>query len=313
MILLKRLRFLLLSLGLIAVAGISFLYATKTHETQVFEADNPPKTSWSYARLSQGLVHYQLEGDRHKPLVVLVHGFSIPAYIWEPTYTYLRRQGFRVLRFDLYGRGFSSRPDIDYNMEDYVTQLDELLDHLGVDQPIQLIGLSMGGAVVAHYTAQYPDKVARLALLAPLVRSPSQAMLYPLLVPGLGNVLAEIAIVPRLRKGLSKAVFDSSSFPDWEQKLEPQTRYQGFSRAILRTARHLFNRDFTDVYAKLAALNKPTLLVWGKEDQTLPYQDHRLLLELFETIQFQSLEQCGHLPHYEHPQKVNAWLNGFLN
>jgi len=44
------------------------------------------------------------------PAVALVHGFSVPYYVWDPTAPELARAGFRVLRYDLYGRGYSDRP-----------------------------------------------------------------------------------------------------------------------------------------------------------------------------------------------------------
>lgn len=301
--------------GLIAIAAfaLAFTYATRSHEMLAFDASNPPTTAWSYAALEKGIVHYQLEGPENQPLVVLVHGFSIPAYVWDPTYQALRKQGHRVLRFDLYGRGFSSRPELAYSIQDYVDQLKELLKHLNIIRPVKLVGLSMGGAIVTHYAVANPDQVERIALLAPLVKSPTRLMQYPLLIPGLGKLLAEIAIVPSIRNGLSKAVYQPEVFPDWQEKFEPQTRYQGYSRAIHRSANNLYNQDSTATYRALAELEIPTMLIWGKDDQTLPYADHASLLRLFDSIEFHALEECGHLPHYEHPAVVNARLHAFLS
>ncbi len=73
-----------------------------------------------FIQLSQGMVHYELGGEPNRPLVVLVHGFSTPSYIWEPTFQALIQAGFQVLRFDLYGRGYSDRPDTDYDLELFV-------------------------------------------------------------------------------------------------------------------------------------------------------------------------------------------------
>jgi len=59
--------------------------------------------------------------------VVLVHGFSVASYCWERTVPALVEAGFRVLTFDLYGRGYSDRPDGPYNLDLFVRQIDELL------------------------------------------------------------------------------------------------------------------------------------------------------------------------------------------
>jgi pimeloyl-ACP methyl ester carboxylesterase len=51
--------------------------------------------------LSNGVVHYELTGSEDAPVVVLVHGFSVPCYVWDPTFEALTEAGFRVLRYDL--------------------------------------------------------------------------------------------------------------------------------------------------------------------------------------------------------------------
>ncbi len=63
-----------------------------------------------FVKLPLGVVHYELAGPENAPTVVLVHGFSVPYYIWDPTFEALTRAGFRVLRYDLYGRGFRTGP-----------------------------------------------------------------------------------------------------------------------------------------------------------------------------------------------------------
>ena len=61
-------------------------------------------------------------------VVVLAAGFSVPYYIWDPTFKALTGAGFRVLRYDYYGRGYSDRPAIPFTDEMYVGQLHQLLD-----------------------------------------------------------------------------------------------------------------------------------------------------------------------------------------
>ena len=81
------------------------------------------------------MVHYELEGPADGQPVVLVHGFSVPYYIWDPTFPALAAAGLRVLRYDLFGRGYSDRPDLPYTMELFVRQLKDLLEALQVNKP----------------------------------------------------------------------------------------------------------------------------------------------------------------------------------
>ncbi|MBE9523548.1 MAG: alpha/beta fold hydrolase, partial [Chloroflexi bacterium] len=71
----------------------------------------------NFIALTDGVVHYQFADAQRGPIVVLVHGFSTPSYIWDPTYHFLEEQGYRVLSYDLYGRGYSDRPDTNYTLE----------------------------------------------------------------------------------------------------------------------------------------------------------------------------------------------------
>lgn len=115
-----------------------------------------------FVRLSQGYVHYGLEGPETGETVVLVHGFSTPMFIWERTVPDLARAGFRVLSYDLYGRGYTDRPDVAYDEDLFAGQLMELLNALDIREPVNLVGLSMGGAIATIFTTRHPEKVTAL-------------------------------------------------------------------------------------------------------------------------------------------------------
>ena len=54
--------------------------------------------SGAFISLSAGVTHYELDGPENGDLVVLVHGFSVPYFIFDPTFEFLTKAGFRVLR-----------------------------------------------------------------------------------------------------------------------------------------------------------------------------------------------------------------------
>ena len=92
----------------------------------------------------------------------MVHGLAGHMLIWDKNYDYLVQQGFRVLRLDLYGRGFSQRVNHPYTSQLFVSQLADLLEHLAIDTPLHLIGLSMGGAIITRFATTYPGRVASM-------------------------------------------------------------------------------------------------------------------------------------------------------
>jgi pimeloyl-ACP methyl ester carboxylesterase len=121
----------------------------------------------SYVQLEEGKVRYDLVGSDTTETIVLVHGFSVPSYVWGPTFNAISDAGFRVLRFDMFGRGLSDRPRVRYDRDFYVHHVGELLDSLRITQPVTLVGLSMGGAVVAAFAAEHPERVNDVVLIDP--------------------------------------------------------------------------------------------------------------------------------------------------
>ena len=82
-------------------------------------------------QLSNGFTYYKLGNKETNAIpVVLVHGFSVPSYIWDPTFELLSDKGYFVISLDLYGRGFSENVDEIYTDELFANQVIELLQKL---------------------------------------------------------------------------------------------------------------------------------------------------------------------------------------
>ena len=116
--------------------------------------------SGSFVELTDGVTHYELGGPEDGAAVVLIHGFMVPYFIYDPTFDFLTNSGFRVLRYDLFGRGWSDRPRLPYNVDFYVRQLRDLLDALWLPTPLSLVGLSLGGIISAAFSVRCPGCVA---------------------------------------------------------------------------------------------------------------------------------------------------------
>ena len=64
--------------------------------------------------LTQGQTYCELDRETDKPLLVCIHGWSTASYVWKGLRPCLRKKGYRVLTYDLYGRGRSARPDAEH-------------------------------------------------------------------------------------------------------------------------------------------------------------------------------------------------------
>lgn len=266
-----------------------------------------------YVRLSEGITHYEMSGPDDAPTVILVHGFSVPSFIWDPTFQALTEAGFRVLRYDLFGRGFSDRPRGRYDLRRFVRQLRELIEALSLPQ-VALIGLSMGGPIVAGFTAEHPKWVRRLVLIdvagARPLRLPWHLRLG--LIPGVGEIALALSGGERLVHGAASDFFDPQWVKTFQERYRIQMRYRGFLRALLSTLRSGMLGNFSHLYRQIGTLTLPTLIVWGRQDTTIPYAHALELQRLIPQARLVTIEECGHIPHYEKPAMVNPILIEFL-
>ena len=290
---------------------MSFLNFT---ETLTLDAASRAALPGEFVQLPDGVTHYELGGPADAPVVVLVHGFSVPSYIWDPTFIGIIQAGLRVLRFDLFGRGFSDRPRTDYGIDLYVRQLRDLLDALEITGSVDLIGLSMGGPITAAFCAQYPERVRKLILVDPaggqaITLSP---LLKQVVLPGAGELLMGLFGNSTLLNSMGSDFFDPEQIGDFVERYKVQMRYRGFKRALVRSIRAGMLGDFTGAYRRVGALKLPKMLIWGRGDTTVPLEQSQYILDAMPGTEFHIIEEAGHIPHYERPEDVNPLLIEFL-
>lgn len=283
-------------------------------ETKELNDDTRRMTGGSFVQLPDGVTHYELGNITRDSTVVLVHGFSTPYFIYDPTFHFLTQRGFRVLRYDLFGRGFSDRPHLDYNIDLFVKQLSDLLDALRLTRPIHLVGLSMGGPVTAAFTARCPERVRSLTLIDPAgVRAVQEnRMLKVVKMPFLPEAILFVLGSEAFVKHTTKDFFDPRLVEHFLDKYRVQMRYKGFLRAMLSSARNGMLGSFMDMYKRVGRMPKPVLLFWGCNDRTVPFEYSSELCAAIPNLEFHPVQNCGHIPHYEKPEEVNPVLLEFL-
>ena len=107
---------------------------------------------------------YRLAGDpEQNPVVVLIHGVGLNQSMWRAAVDLLARD-FGVLVYDFLGHGDSHNPAGERRIRDYVEQLEQLMEHLGIDR-FALAGFSMGGLIAQAFASLYPQRLTHLGLL----------------------------------------------------------------------------------------------------------------------------------------------------
>ncbi|WP_010268911.1 alpha/beta fold hydrolase [Paenibacillus senegalensis] len=106
-------------------------------------------------------VHYRTLGDFQLPSIVLLHGGGLSGRMWDEVALHLK--DYHVIIPDLPGHGESS--EIALSLEDCTQKLFKLtLEAANPDQPVHLVGLSLGGAIALHLMHEEPQRFSRVVI-----------------------------------------------------------------------------------------------------------------------------------------------------
>jgi pimeloyl-ACP methyl ester carboxylesterase len=264
-----------------------------------------------FARLSDGYTHYEVGGPADGRLVVLAAGFSVPYYIWDPTFKTLTAAGFRVLRYDYYGRGYSDRPRIPFTDEMYVRQLDDLLNATHLSGPVDLAGISFGASLITNFADKYPDRVRSLIYFDPSFRRPYELSLIEDM-PRLWNYLTAVLDERTWPGGQMGDFLHPENFPDWGIRYRDQMQYKGFRQARWSEIVTNANIDQTDQLKRVGQHPRRVLVIWGKQDNTVSFDDSEWVMKMLPNGRLITVDESGHLPQWEQPDRVHSELIKFL-
>jgi pimeloyl-ACP methyl ester carboxylesterase len=297
-------------LALLLVIGATSWYLYKNPERETLDAESRTAAPGQFVTLDAGQTHYRSAGPDGGRVAILVHGFSVPSYIWDSTLVALGGAGYRVIAYDLYGRGWSDRPNAAYDGPFYDAQLNGLLDSLRITGKVDLFGLSFGGFVTAHYASTNPARVRSLTLVDPTTR----ARVVPGFLgwPIIGNYVFQVTAVPTMADNQASDFLHPERFPGWAERYRPQTRYRGFGRSLRRSVIAASKAEFTTYYSAISQASIPVLLIWGKQDSVLPVTNATDITTRISGAEFFAVDSAGHLPHMEQAGLVRARMLAFL-
>ena len=296
---------------LLAAGGLWGVYSFRDLERLELDQSVRDSAPGQFVALNDGVTHYELAGPAEGQVVVLAAGFSVPYYIWDPTFRALVDSGFRVLRYDYYGRGYSDRPDIPFTQDLYVRQLAELLNALHITGSVDVVGISFGASVVTSFADRYPERVRALAYFGPAFRRPY--LLGPLeRHPMAWNFFAAVFQERVWAQTQLQDFLRPERFPDWPTRYHVQLQYKGFRRARLSEMVSNETVDQWDQLTRVGRHPRPVLVIWGKQDRTVPFEDSGPLLMVMPRARLLAVDSAAHLPQWEQPETVHSNLIAFL-
>ncbi len=252
---------------------------------------------------------YVCQGTGGLPIVFL-HGFDSSLLEFRRIIPIIAAQQ-QVWAIDLLGFGFTERlADCPFSSASICTHLQAFWQTM-INQPMILVGVSMGGAAAIEFTLKYPQAVDKLVLIDSAGFSQPPAMGKFLIQP-LGKLATKFLSSPNVRQGVSeKAYFDRAfatadaqlcaalhlEMPRWSQTLIDFTRSGGYG--------YLLDR--------LPEIQQETSIVWGRQDRILGTKPAQQFQQGLTQSQLHWVEKCGHVPHLEQPEITAQLILNFIN
>ena len=255
------------------------------------------------------------------PPVILLHGLGATNTSMLPTLWELARD-HRVFAPDLPGFGGSDKPLRTYDFAFFARWLEDFMDAVGLKRA-HLVGNSLGGRISLEAGLRLPERIDRLVLYCP---SPAflRGRQY---IPFVRILRPEMALVPMLLTHGTIAGVARSLFSDPE-RLRPEW-YDSFADEFLRVfasprgriaffsaARQVYlepSRGEDGFWDRLPQLKAPALFIWGENDWLVPASFERYVADALPSAKSVVLDDCGHVPQYEHPKQTHDLTRAFLD
>ena len=260
------------------------------------------------ARINGVELAYDLQGAG-EPLV-LIHGAQGDQSMFSGLAPAFASQ-FRVLTFDQRGSGLSEKPDMEYSIAMLADDTAALIEHVGFASA-HIVGVSMGGMIAQEFVLRHPRKVRSLVLGCTTPGGPKAVRLggealtsaystKPMSAEERGKALAEAAFT----KGYIE------QHPEIIPTMIEARRQRPLDPVALA---HRMKAAYAhDTYDRLSQVACPTLVITGKDDVLISWENSRILAERIPGAKLVLLEPAGHCFWIEQPEQSREAILAFFS
>jgi|TARA_B100002003_G_scaffold34831_1_gene30159 pimeloyl-ACP methyl ester carboxylesterase len=253
-----------------------------THGTAYFCSDSNPKT------------------------MVFVHGVGIVGAVWQPQLNYFSNT-YQTVTYDLLGHGKSPMPQEEVTLDDYVEQLNDLVEFLEVSS-FSLVGHSMGAIISIAFALKYPNKVEALVPMNIVFNRTDKAQLEVLeranQVLNDNKILNVQQTLDRwFRHNNNKKSEKIAKVKKWLEQSSP--RGYGLTYRLFALSDKVFLN-------KLSNLCCPVLYLTGDDDPNSTPEMSRKMAKLTPLGEFVSVEGEAHMLPYIAANKANPIIENYL-
>lgn len=267
--------------------------------------------------------HAHPKTDNHLPTIVCLHGFPTNSWDWRKMLDELS-QHYRIIAPDLLGFGFSDKPlHHQYNIHEQANLVEALLEYLGI-KDCHLLAHGYGDTVAqellmrCNQNTQLQAKVLSCCflngcLIPETLRSDS---LHKILSSPIGGIAKYFLNGPVIKRRFRRLFYNQDSISKNELDnawsiIKMQNGHLALRKLLnYQSERFAFRQRWLDA---LIQCNTPLMLVFGAQDRIAGKEMISRYLELVGKGSIVSLDEVGHYPHLEAPQKVLTYYLGFLD
>ncbi len=279
-------------------------------ESVANKLNRPPPTALGYAgmkvRSNDADIFYDVLGEG--PSVVLLHAFPTNHNLWRPVAERLAAR-YRVVLMDLRGHGDSGAGEGPATMEKHADDLARVCDKAAVGRAV-FAGVSIGGYVLFEFWRRHCERVRALVLSDTRAGADSEEARQARLKSA-SEVEREgpDAFIDGL---LSRLLGESThrSRPDLVEAARAMAGKMSVG-GIAAVLRGMAARP--DSTPTLAAMNVPTLLLFGGEDTLTPVREGELLRQHIRDSRLVVVPRAGHLAVFEQQEAAHDVLRKFLD
>lgn len=254
------------------------------------------------AQLGDVHIHYQLDGDDNKPVLVMSNSLGTTLDMWAPQVEMLAAH-FRLLRYDTRGHGQSQVTPGPYSIAQLGADVLALLDHLGIEKA-HFCGLSMGGITGMWLASAHPERIDRLVL----------SNTAALIGPADAWTTRAARVQQEGMASIASAVVSRWLTPDYALQHPEQLAYlenmlkgtpaQGYAANCIAVR----DADYREAVKKITA---PALVIAGAGDIPTPPAEGRYLAEAIPGAQYVELAGA-HLSNQQEPERFSKAVLAFL-
>lgn len=234
--------------------------------------------------------YYETYGDKNKPPLVLLHGWGVDSSIFN---NIIDKLNYYCILIDFIGFGKSDKPIEAFSVDDYVIQVNSIINHLKI-QNYSVLGHSFGGRVAIKYNYYYNINSLILSDSAGIKKT---------------NMRLKKKII---KYKILKRIYYLTSKEKYQLLIENSGSrdYKALSPIMKQTMNKVIKEDL-----KKYCLHRrtKTLLLWGINDSETPLKDGYTFYNLYEQSRMIIFYKSGHFPHLDEQEKFIRAVNDIFN